>query len=250
MFTPGSRACGYRTASGRAKWPNRDPLEEQGGVNLYAFVANNGINRIEYLGFFSIEALLPNAGTFELGHIPVPGLPPGCGLVGTITVKSEGGCKVYEIGAGVSCSVRQKLIDKLVKRIPGIGETLDRYLPDVSAQGWIEGVVRNCCGCVDACEFSLNGAFTVGNGRRGGGETVGQREVIELGATGEVNGIVNLCQGTLRLDATAVFSFSMNFEQLGENGWFPAFNLDKEFSGTLLGGKTQFEGLKWFKPCK
>ena len=103
---------------------------------------------------------------------------------------------------------------------------------------------------MDTCEFSLNGALTVGNGRRGGGETVGQREVIELGATGEVNCIVNLCQGTLRLDATAVFSFSMNFEQLGENGWFPAFNLDKEFSWTLLGGKTQFEGLKWFKPCK
>jgi len=41
MFTPGSRACAYRTASGRAKWPNRDPLEESGGLNLYTFVLNS-----------------------------------------------------------------------------------------------------------------------------------------------------------------------------------------------------------------
>jgi hypothetical protein len=38
MFTPGSRACGYKTASGLGKWPNRDPLQEKGGMNLYALV--------------------------------------------------------------------------------------------------------------------------------------------------------------------------------------------------------------------
>jgi hypothetical protein len=30
MFTPGSRACAYKTASGRRKWLNRDPLGEPG----------------------------------------------------------------------------------------------------------------------------------------------------------------------------------------------------------------------------
>jgi hypothetical protein len=29
---------------------NRDPIEEQGGINLYAFVRNNAINRWDYLG--------------------------------------------------------------------------------------------------------------------------------------------------------------------------------------------------------
>jgi len=47
MFTPGSRACAYRTASGRAKWLNRDPIEERGGINLYGFVANNPVNWID-----------------------------------------------------------------------------------------------------------------------------------------------------------------------------------------------------------
>jgi hypothetical protein len=62
MFTPGSRACAYRTASGRAKWPNRDPINEPGfnlligsqdafnfdeEKNLYAFVHNDPLNKID-----------------------------------------------------------------------------------------------------------------------------------------------------------------------------------------------------------
>jgi hypothetical protein len=50
MFTPGSRACGYRTASGRAKWPSRDPLGERGGLNLYGMVGNNPLNLIDPFG--------------------------------------------------------------------------------------------------------------------------------------------------------------------------------------------------------
>jgi len=50
MFTPGWRACAYRTASGRAKWPNRDPIGEVGGNNLYNFVGNDPIRRIDSLG--------------------------------------------------------------------------------------------------------------------------------------------------------------------------------------------------------
>jgi len=64
MFTPGSRACGYRTASGRAKWPNRDPIAERGFqlltrnvtldqkdvANLYSYVRNDPAARLDYLG--------------------------------------------------------------------------------------------------------------------------------------------------------------------------------------------------------
>ncbi len=38
----------YLPETGR--WPNRDPIEEQGGYNLYGFVGNNGINKIDVLG--------------------------------------------------------------------------------------------------------------------------------------------------------------------------------------------------------
>ena len=38
----------YDPETGR--WPSRDPIGERGGVNLYGFVGNNGVNRWDYLG--------------------------------------------------------------------------------------------------------------------------------------------------------------------------------------------------------
>ena len=40
----------YETASGPTNFLNRDPIEEQGGVNLYVFVVNDPLNRIDILG--------------------------------------------------------------------------------------------------------------------------------------------------------------------------------------------------------
>ena len=38
----------YDPLTGR--WPSRDPIEERGGVNLYGFVGNNGVGRLDLLG--------------------------------------------------------------------------------------------------------------------------------------------------------------------------------------------------------
>jgi RHS repeat-associated protein len=38
----------YDPVTGR--WPSRDPIEENGGFNLYGFVGNNGVNEIDILG--------------------------------------------------------------------------------------------------------------------------------------------------------------------------------------------------------
>ena len=40
----------YRTVSGRSAWPNQDPIQERGGLNLYDYVQNNPVNRIDPLG--------------------------------------------------------------------------------------------------------------------------------------------------------------------------------------------------------
>jgi RHS repeat-associated protein len=40
----------YNPTQGR--WSNRDPIEEQGGINVYGFVGNNGVNQIDVLGMF------------------------------------------------------------------------------------------------------------------------------------------------------------------------------------------------------
>ncbi len=64
MFTPGSRGRAYKSASGRGKWPNRDPKDELGfevlrngkanlrgnGANLYGFVFNDPMDRYDLLG--------------------------------------------------------------------------------------------------------------------------------------------------------------------------------------------------------
>jgi RHS repeat-associated protein len=38
----------YDPVTGR--WPSRDPIEEEGGINLYGFVGNDGVNKSDYLG--------------------------------------------------------------------------------------------------------------------------------------------------------------------------------------------------------
>jgi RHS repeat-associated protein len=40
----------YDAETGR--WPNRDPIEESGGYNLYAFVRNDGLNQFDVLGLY------------------------------------------------------------------------------------------------------------------------------------------------------------------------------------------------------
>jgi hypothetical protein len=48
--TPGWRGCGYKVAPGRRRWPNKDPIGERGGINLYEFVGNDSIDNIDPFG--------------------------------------------------------------------------------------------------------------------------------------------------------------------------------------------------------
>ena len=45
---------------------NRDPIEEEGGNNLYAFVGNSPLNRVDWLGL---------AGGYGVGGPIPPGMP-------------------------------------------------------------------------------------------------------------------------------------------------------------------------------
>jgi uncharacterized protein RhaS with RHS repeats len=44
----------YDPETGR--WPNRDPIEEEGGYNLYGFVGNDGVNNLDNRGLDMVSA--------------------------------------------------------------------------------------------------------------------------------------------------------------------------------------------------
>ncbi len=62
-----NRPTATKPASGIPYWPSRDPIEEEGGINLYGFVGNNGVNWVDVVGLtrydFSIRVLA--RGSFE-----------------------------------------------------------------------------------------------------------------------------------------------------------------------------------------
>jgi RHS repeat-associated protein len=77
----------YDPETGR--WPNRDPIEEAGGLNLYAMVLNNPISYADYLGLkiCKTEIFIGHGGGGDsLGSLEKPletrknaGQTPGCG---------------------------------------------------------------------------------------------------------------------------------------------------------------------------
>jgi len=50
------RPAATKPASGIPYWPSRDPIGERGGKNLYAFVGNDGANRVDELGLLKARS--------------------------------------------------------------------------------------------------------------------------------------------------------------------------------------------------
>ena len=44
--------------AGAGRWLNRDPIEEEGGLNLYAYVGNNSINRVDPFGLLDVNTVM------------------------------------------------------------------------------------------------------------------------------------------------------------------------------------------------
>jgi RHS repeat-associated protein len=56
----------YDPLTGR--WPSRDPIEEKGGINLYGFLRNNGLNWWDYLGLSEEEEKIKCSKIYIIGH--------------------------------------------------------------------------------------------------------------------------------------------------------------------------------------
>jgi RHS repeat-associated protein len=54
----------YDPLTGR--WPSRDPIEERGGINLYGFIGNDGVNQVDVLGNNALAQLESSLWVAEL----------------------------------------------------------------------------------------------------------------------------------------------------------------------------------------
>ncbi len=81
-IAPACEACGYETASGRPQWPNRDPIGERGGLNLYTFVNNAPTYQFDPLGLdtftfrINVSVLFVDF-SFGIGKAPMASLESG-----------------------------------------------------------------------------------------------------------------------------------------------------------------------------
>jgi RHS repeat-associated protein len=57
------------------RWPSRDPIEEEGGVNLYGFVGNDGVDKVDVLGLQMPSPLPSPLPTAPTNIIPFPTAP-------------------------------------------------------------------------------------------------------------------------------------------------------------------------------
>lgn len=79
---------GYRHYDPKTgRWPSRDPIEEEGGMSLYAFVGNNSVSSIDILGRSTFGTGLMNGG-------PIGGLGGGGGGLPSIP---PGACYLFDI---------------------------------------------------------------------------------------------------------------------------------------------------------
>ena len=124
--------CGYELASGQSKWLNRDPIEEEGGINLYGMVGNDPVNRVDVLGMASLTDLLEqrmlyfyNNHSNQVGS-KNPNPPPGCTKTDCITY-------CYQVIEWAYQQMGQKSIADQVYKKRTMGTDLARYLQSI---GW------------------------------------------------------------------------------------------------------------------
>lgn len=113
-------------APDQGRWLNRDPIEEQGGMNLYVFVENSGISKIDHLGLFMKDPQVRDAGFGVSGDL--------------ITFETESGVPrdgchyIYRVNASWDVSSNYKNL----KATGGMSIILDGNETNVSVARWKE----------------------------------------------------------------------------------------------------------------
>jgi hypothetical protein len=131
----------YDPETGR--WPNRDPIEEDGGINLYGFVGNNGLNWIDLLGMeLAIENCNENQSEILQGlYDKLPAFIAGA------KSKVRNGSSVLERWFGGSNRGIRKKVKKVLNSVQNLVEN-QKIIFD--------------CGCNASCEERIRNRFPPG----------------------------------------------------------------------------------------
>jgi RHS repeat-associated protein len=120
----------YDPVTGR--WPSRDPIEEEGGLNLHAMVSNDLVNKWDLLGMESLSNLLEQRMLYlynnhgnQVGSKNV-NPPPGCTKTDCITY-------CYQVIEWAYQQMGQKSIADQVYQKRTLGTDLAKYLQSI---GW------------------------------------------------------------------------------------------------------------------
>ena len=105
----------YDPLTGR--WPSIDPIEEEGGVNLYGFVENNGLSYYDLFGacIGSIEIVFTSSSTDELKDTPQDSgmaVKSGRRYYGTMDIYDDKGniMAAFNVASGGNIDVKNKNI--------------------------------------------------------------------------------------------------------------------------------------------
>jgi RHS repeat-associated protein len=96
------RRYDYNAVSGVFIWPNRDPIQELGGLNLYGYVGNDPINKIDPRGLEGGDAEANPGGVNGVPYMVItytPGTGGPCGTKGGWTVSNNDDPTLMLLGA-------------------------------------------------------------------------------------------------------------------------------------------------------
>ncbi len=139
----------YMPETGR--WPNRDPIEEDGGVNLYGFVWNNGVNGWDYLGElpFLKKMLLKQLSAIAVG-IAAAGVSHLCGKIECCTPRKICCVSGQIAAAGVALGLLAAAHAACVAPVAAAGARIGK------AHGFVIGGIIGHIGCaIPTITFSL-----------------------------------------------------------------------------------------------
>ncbi|MGE9269593.1 MAG: RHS repeat-associated core domain-containing protein, partial [Verrucomicrobiales bacterium] len=115
----------YDPETGR--WPSRDPIEEEGGLNLYVAVGNNLLNRLDYLGLDDVRVINENEVWYYRENFF--GVDKDCYHLGTL-VDASGFDLVQMDGKDVSNAGWLDMPLKTLKRL-GSADSFDELWNDI-----------------------------------------------------------------------------------------------------------------------